>query len=32
MERMNLMACIEEPVAKPDPRSDVEPELVEAEI
>jgi hypothetical protein len=32
MERMELMACIEEPVAKPDPRSDVEPELVEAAI
>jgi hypothetical protein len=32
MERMDLMACIEEPVAKPDPRSDVEPELVEAAI
>jgi hypothetical protein len=32
MERMDLMACIEEPVAKPDPRSYVEPEPVEAAI
>jgi hypothetical protein len=30
MERMNLMVCIEEPVAKSDSRSDIEPELVEA--
>jgi hypothetical protein len=32
MERADLMACIEEPVAKPDPRSDNEAEPVEAAI
>ncbi|KAF2820465.1 hypothetical protein CC86DRAFT_304237, partial [Ophiobolus disseminans] len=32
MERADLMACIEEPVAEPDPRNDVEPEPVEAAI
>jgi hypothetical protein len=32
MERADLMACIEEPVAKPDPRSDNEAEPVESAI
>jgi hypothetical protein len=32
MERADLMACVEEPEAEPDPRSDVEPEPVEAAI
>jgi hypothetical protein len=32
MERADLLACIEEPVAEPDPRSDDEGELVEAAI
>jgi hypothetical protein len=30
MERADLMACVEEPVAEPDPRSDEEAEPVEA--
>jgi hypothetical protein len=32
MERADLMACVEEPVAEPDPRSDDEAEPVEAAI
>ncbi|KAF2824584.1 hypothetical protein CC86DRAFT_258254, partial [Ophiobolus disseminans] len=32
MERADLMACVEEPVAEPDLRNDVEPEPVEAAI
>lgn len=32
IERLNLMACIKEPVAKADPRSDSKAELVEAAI
>ena len=32
MERADLMACIEEPVAEPDPRSNDEAEPVEAAI
>jgi hypothetical protein len=32
MERADLLACIEEPVAEPDPRSDDEGEPVEAAI
>ena len=32
MERADLMACIEEPVAEPDPRSNQESEPVEAAI
>jgi hypothetical protein len=32
IEREDLLACIEEPVAEPDPRSSDEGELVEAAI
>jgi hypothetical protein len=32
MERADLLACIEAPIAEPEPRSDVEGELVEAAI
>jgi hypothetical protein len=32
IERADLMACIEAPVANLDPRSDVEPKLIEAAI
>ena len=32
MERADLMACVKEPVAEPDPRSEEEAELVEAAI
>jgi hypothetical protein len=32
MKRADLMACVEEPVAEPDPRSDAEGEPVEAAI
>jgi hypothetical protein len=32
MERADLIACIEKPVAEPDPRSDNEGEPIEAAI
>jgi hypothetical protein len=32
MERADLMVCNEKPMSEPDPRSDVEPEPVEAAI
>jgi hypothetical protein len=31
-ERAELMACIEEPIAEPDPRTDDEPEPIQAAI
>jgi hypothetical protein len=32
MERSDLLACIEEPIAEPDPRSDNKAELIESAI
>jgi hypothetical protein len=32
MERSDLLACIKEPVAEPDPKSNDEAELIEAAI